>query len=144
MRPAGLTVLVTALVMSGVAAAQRAGAFGEARDHPAIDYTRRAEDTAVTALNARLAAGDATLPFEPVRGHLLAVLEALSIPVESQVLVFSETSFHARLISPANRAPCISATTRRSSGFTARQFSRWRQDPEQGTIFSLHTVTSWR
>lgn len=136
MRPAVLMLVVTALMMSGVDGAQRAGAFGEARDHPAIDYTRRAEATAVTALNARLVAGEATLAFEPVRGHLRAVLEALSIPVESQVLVFSETSFHARLISPSNpRAVYFRDDAAVAWVRGAPVLEVAAQDREQGTIF---------
>jgi hypothetical protein len=136
MRCFAQTLMVTGVVMSGVAVAQRAGAFGESRDHPAIDYTRRADSTAVSALNARLAAGDVTLGFEPGRGYLKSVLDALEIPVESQVLVYSETSFQARLISASNP---------RAVYFNDRAAVGWvrggevlevaAQDPEQGTIF---------
>ena len=136
MRPWGVLILVTGLVMSGVVAAQRAGAFGEARDHPAIDYTRRADSTVVSALNARLAQQEATLRFEPVRGYLRSVLDALEVPIESQVLVYSETSSQARLISASNP---------RAIYFTDRVAVAWvrsgdvlevaAQDPEQGTIF---------
>jgi hypothetical protein len=136
MRPAVLVWVVTSVVMGGVVAAQRAGAFGEARDHPAIDYTRRAEATAITALNARLAAGEVSLSFEPVRGYLRSVLDALSIPVESQALVFSETSFQARLISPANpRAIYFGDQVAVAWVRGAPVLEIAAQDPEQGTFF---------
>jgi hypothetical protein len=136
MRPWVLAILGGVVTLGGAAAAQRAGAFAEARDHPAIDYTRRADAAVISALNARLARGESPLAFEPVRGYLRSVLAALAIPVESQVLVFSETSFQARLISPANP---------RAIYFTDQAAVAWvrggpvlevaAQDPEQGTVF---------
>ena len=136
MRPC-LLVLVTALwIGSAAAAAQRAGAFGESRDHAAIDYTKGAESTAVTRLNDQLDRGAATLAFEPGRGYLRSVLAALEIPVSSQVLVYSETSFQARLINQSNP---------RAVYFNDRAAVGWvrggevleiaAQDPRQGTIF---------
>jgi hypothetical protein len=83
--------------------AQRNDAFQESRHHPALRYGTTAPTDAVAALNARLQQGDASLIYTPgSRGYLPAVLDALGISPTSQALVFSQTSFQASHISPAN------------------------------------------
>lgn len=82
--------------------AQRSDAFGASRDHEAINYSTAPVSNAVTALNDKLARGEVALTFDPVSGYLRSLLDAFAIPVESQVLVFSQTSFQARRISRAN------------------------------------------
>jgi hypothetical protein len=44
--------------------------------------------------------GEAKLDYEPQHGYLKSVLENLSIPISSQTLVFSKTSFQYKKISP--------------------------------------------
>ncbi len=56
----------------------------------------------ISALNERLERGAARLNFQPTTGYLRSVLETLDIPVESQVMVFSPTSFEAKLIDQEN------------------------------------------
>jgi hypothetical protein len=61
-------------------------------DEP-INY--RAEDVndPVAKLEKQLESGEATLAFEAENGYLKSVLKLLKVPVESQTLVFSKTSF---------------------------------------------------
>jgi hypothetical protein len=54
----------------------------------------------VESLQGRLAKGGASLPYDGRSGRLLALLNALDIPVDSQVLVFSKTSFQSAWIGP--------------------------------------------
>jgi hypothetical protein len=54
----------------------------------------------VRRLAAELARGERELAWEPRFGRLLALLEALEIPLDSQVLVFSKTSLQRDYISP--------------------------------------------
>lgn len=68
--------------------------------NPPIDYFGETADSPVADLAAKLDAGTTQLEFLPQHGYLPAVLQALKIPVESQVLVYSKTSVHARLITP--------------------------------------------
>jgi hypothetical protein len=82
--------------------AQRSDAFGASRDHEAIAYSSAPAVNAITELNDKLSRGGATLRFADETGYLRAVLEALAIPVESQVLVFSPTSFQASRITRDN------------------------------------------
>jgi hypothetical protein len=72
------------------------------RNHPAIAYATSLQSDPVYKLNQRLRDGDVKLESEPGTGYLRSVLAALNVPVESQVLVFSKTSFQARRISPQN------------------------------------------
>ena len=87
---------------AAVVSAQRRDAFVLSRDHPAIRYTAGELDNPLTRLNERLAKGEVRLSFEPDNGYLRSLLEALSIPVSSQSLVFSKTSFQADLITMHN------------------------------------------
>jgi hypothetical protein len=94
---------VGALLTCGAAiVAQRSDAFTESRDHPAIAYSTAPVSNAITVLNEQLASGRLTLAFDEASGYLRAVLNALSIPIESQALVFSQTSFQARKINRSN------------------------------------------
>ena len=92
------SVGAAAAILLGVVAVtsvwgQRGGAYRASRDHPAILYTNGAVDNAVADLNRRLEEGAAALAFEGRSGYLRSLLDALDMPVESQVLVFSPTSF---------------------------------------------------
>jgi hypothetical protein len=59
-----------------------------------------AADDAIARLGARLASGTATLQWTDGRGYLTSLLHLLDINVDSQVLVFSKTSFQHTLIDP--------------------------------------------
>ena len=72
------------------------------RAHPNIDYFGGVTVDPVNRLNARLASGEVTLRAEPVNGYLRSILQALDVPVESQMLVFSKTSFQSSRIGPQN------------------------------------------
>ena len=54
----------------------------------------------IERLQARIAAGQVRLVFDSARGYLSSLLDALDVPVSSQGLVFSRTSFQTDRISP--------------------------------------------
>src|SRR4051794_15656 len=56
----------------------------------------------IAVLNERLEAATAQLTFRPGSGYLKSVLDALSVPVESQVMAFSPTSFQGKRVSQDN------------------------------------------
>ena len=95
-------VAVLAVLCTTTLTGQRGGVFRESRDHPAIRYSDGPRNDVVTALDRMVQAGEVALAFEPTSGYLHAVLEALDVPVESQLTVFSETSFQAHRINPEN------------------------------------------
>ena len=70
-------------------------------DHAAIDYDNRPQDDAITRLQKRLDDGEVKLAYDPNHGgYLVSLLKALHVNVDSQMLVFSKTSFQATKISP--------------------------------------------
>ena len=93
-------VLLAAFSGALVALGGLAGSYVAPLDHDAIQYSSRPLTDPVTKLQQRLAAGKVTLEFDENTGYLPAVLKALNVPRESQVLVFSKTSFQAPRIYP--------------------------------------------
>jgi len=97
-----LVIVLASVVTVGVGISevfgQRGGVFRASRDHPAIAYSTGDVVNAVEALNQSILAGDVRLTFEGRSGYLRSVLDALEVPVESQVAVFSPTSNQDELI----------------------------------------------
>jgi len=131
-----LLIALSAGLWTVAAGAQRAGAFSASRGHPAIAYNSSAVNTVVTALNAKIESGEAKLAYDPVRGYLPAVLEALAVPVESQLLVYSQTSFQAKRINRTNPR-AVYFTDHVAVGWvrTGEVLEIAAQDPKQGTVF---------
>ena len=106
------------------------------REHPQIAYSKTPPRDPVALLNARLESGDVRLQHDGRQGFLTSVLAALDIPIDSQLLVFSKTSFQAPRINPANpRALYFNDTVSVGwvRGGEVLEFAA--QDPTQGTIF---------
>ena len=82
--------------------AQRAGAFMGSANDPAIRYSTAPLNNAVVEVNKKLQDGTAQLTFEGRSGFLRSALEALQIPVDSQLLVFSRASLQGRRINEQN------------------------------------------
>src|SRR5688500_140000 len=94
--------LAVAAFAAAVVSAQRRDAFVLSRDHPAIRYTAGDLDNPITRLNDRLSKREVRLSYEPDSGYLRSLLEALALPVSSQSLVLSKTSFQADLVTMHN------------------------------------------
>ena len=69
-------------------------------ENDAIRYSTSTPTEAVSRLQRRMDAGEVTLRWDARGGYLRSVLQALRIPVASQALVLSKTSFQRALISP--------------------------------------------
>ena len=82
--------------------AQRGGMFLGSREDPAIAYATAPLNNAVVEINKKLQDGSAQLTFDGRSGYLRSALDALDIPVDSQMLVFSQTSFQRKRISETN------------------------------------------
>lgn len=135
--------LAVLLIGTGaLALADLTGVFTGALDHPAIEYSTRPVEDPVALLNRKLDEG-ATLEYEPAHGYLRALLDALRIPVESQIAVFAKSSFQQHLINPSNA---------RALYFNDSVAVGWVRggplleiasvDPRQGTIF--YTLNQWK
>jgi len=119
-----------------LALAQRRDAFVQSRDHAAIGYTAAVPADAATSLDERLAAGSLALEFEDTSGYLRSLLKALEVPVESQALVFSQTSFQGPLINMHNpRAVYFTDTVAVGYVRGGRILEIAAQDPRQGVFF---------
>ena len=133
-------MLVVALVLTFAAAlaaqSQRRDVFVQSRNHPAIAYDTAPVNNAVSRLVQRLEAGSATLAFDETTGYLRSVMDALSIPIESQTLVFSQTSFQGPLINVKNpRAVYFNDTAAVGWVRGAGVLEVAVQDPRQGVVF---------
>lgn len=101
-----------------------------------INYGDASTENPVVALQSKMDAGQIILAFDEQRGYLPAVLELLDIPISSQVLVNSKTSFQLRHISP--KYP-------RALYFNEASYIGWVQDgdvlevmttdPQRGAVF---------
>ncbi|MFN0105490.1 MAG: hypothetical protein ACKV2U_25810 [Bryobacteraceae bacterium] len=125
------------LALPTLAFAGLGGSFLVPLDHEAIDYVKRPTTDPITKINAKLKDGSVKLKFEDDgRGYLESVLKALDVPVESQVMVFSKTSFQAPRIAP--RTPrALYFNDEVTVGFvqTGDVVEITSLDPKQGVIF---------
>jgi hypothetical protein len=97
-----LAATVTWIAATALGGAQLTMSPSAMRAHPNINYLAGQTTDPLARLNSKLASGEVTLREEPTNGYLRSVLQALDVPVESQILVFSKTSFQASRIGPAN------------------------------------------
>jgi hypothetical protein len=120
----------------GAVAGQRALTPSAMREHAAIGYSKTAPADPVAELGRQLEAGEIELAFRSENGYLESVLKALDVPVTSQMLVFSKTSFQAPRISPQNpRAIFFNDTVAVGwvRGGEVLEFIGY--DPRQGAMF---------
>lgn len=101
-----------------------------------INYRSSALDDPIARLNAKLAAGTLKLEWDVRHGYLPAVLHALQIPISSQTLVFSKTSFQYPLITPVTpRALYFNDDVYVGEVQNANFLEFASFDPRQGAIF---------
>lgn len=117
--------------------AELSGSFLVPLDHEAIQYSKLPVDDPVSRLARRIEAGERKLTFdEHGFGYLPALLEALNISVDSQVLVFSKTSFQAPRIAPRTpRAIYFNDTVSVGMVRGGDVLEIAALDPKQGVIF---------
>ena len=116
--------------------AQRTDAFNGQLTHPAIAYTTRPTRDRVVRLNEELRQRTTRLAFDARDGYLSSFLAAARIPVESQLLVFSQTSAQGEQVSMTNPralffADDIAVGWVRGTGLLEVAVV----DPEQGPVF---------
>ena len=130
--------MLAGVALAGAAAAfaQRRDAFVASRDHPAIAYAKGAVSDPVFQLNRRIQDGTVRLQFDRTHGYLRSVLAALGVPIESQALVFSETSLEAKLINPRSpRAVFFSDAVAVGWVRGSDALELAALDPTQGVVF---------
>ncbi len=129
--------LVPGLVLAGAAFAQTVDEALVPVDHPAIQYSSAPITDRVSKLIADMKSGKVKLePRKDGTQYLAALLEALGVKQDSQVMVFSKTSFQASRIAPHNpRAVYFSddMTVGYVRGSPLLEVAA--MDPKQGFIF---------
>ena len=147
LRPSWSLLGLLALGATGALGWFAAGAHGQiaVRNQGYVPYSDapinyRSEDLSdpVAKLQQQLAAGNATLQYEPEHGYLKSVLKLLKVPVDSQTLVFSKTSFQYKKISPDHpRALYFNDDVYVGSVHEGKAIEIVSFDPMQGAIFYL-------
>jgi len=111
------------------------GTFTDWSRHPAIAYSKQDTRDPVAELSRQMRDGRISLQRQGTSGFLRSVLDALHVPLESQIVVFNPDSVQARRINAGNP---------RSLFFNDRVAVGWvrggfielaSQDPAQGVIF---------
>ena len=93
--PTRFQIIVVALWVTA-----SAGAYDAVYERPPINYPTAQMNDPVARLSRRMAAGEVRLTYDAKTGYLPALLKELKVPVSSQTLVFSKTSFQRELIGP--------------------------------------------
>src|SRR5712691_63306 len=102
---ASMAVIIVGALVGGTAAAMgqlTERPLASALAHPAIGYYTRPTHDLVAELSRHLEDGDVRLSFDEGTGYLRSVLDALHVPVESQMLVMSKTGVQGLYTGPAN------------------------------------------
>ena len=127
-----LTVVATLLPLSFAGGLLADDEF----DEPPISYSSSTPDNCISKLQSKIDRGEVVLKHHERLGYLPDVLNALEVPIESQMFVFSKTSLQLRRISP---------TTPRAVYFNDDVYIGFCQDgdvlevsasdPKLGTVF---------
>jgi hypothetical protein len=123
-------------VYATAAVAQYADSYVQSRDHAAIEYSKGPVTDRVAAVNRKLQDGALKLKFDGPSGYLRSALDALNIPVESQVAVFAQNSSQGPLIGMKNPRTLYFADAV-AIGFVrgGKHLEVATHDPRQGVIF---------
>ena len=131
-----LVRVAASLAAAACLGAQGREAFSGSFKNPSIAYETSPLNDAATRLDQQLANGSKRLQFDAARGYLPSILQALSIPIESQVTVFSQTSLQAKLIN-AHHPRAVYFNDHVAVGWVpnADELEIAAQDPVQGVVF---------
>jgi hypothetical protein len=103
-----------------------------------IDYRSENLKDPVALLQKRIDRGEVRLDYEPKHGYLKSVLKNLAIPIDSQTLVFSKTSFQYKKISPEQpRALYFNDDVYIGQVHDGKVIEVVSFDPVQGAIFYI-------
>jgi hypothetical protein len=106
-------------------------------DEP-INYRTHQVTDPVAQLQKLLDHGDVKLNYEPQHGYLKSVLDKLEIPISSQTLVFSKTSFQYKKITPRTpRALYFNDDVYIGQVHDGKVIEVVSFDPMQGAIFYI-------
>src|SRR5262245_30099289 len=137
-RAALLAAVVAFAVSATIAAsgAQREDWHGVLDQHPSIQYRTHDVSDRIAGLQQALADGSRTLARDGRTGYLRGLLDALDLPVESQLLLFSKTGVQRAFTSPHNpRALYFNKSVVVGYIPGAPLIEIASHDPQQGIVF---------
>ena len=108
--------------------------------HPAIgyfNYVKRPLRDPVSVLSRKLKQGTVSLRFDERAGYLRSVLDALDVPIESQMAVFSKTSQQLERIDPKNPRTIFFNDSVAVAWVRGGFIELASLEPEQGVIFYM-------
>src|SRR5262249_36106583 len=105
--------------------------------YTAIGYGLRPQHDPVANLMRDVQDGKIRLKFEGEDGYLHSLLDALHIPIESQMAVFSKNSLQSQLIGPQNPRVLYFNDAVAVSSVRGGFIEIASQDPEQGVHFYM-------
>ena len=110
--------------------------------HPAIGYATQPSRDPVANLirnvqQGNVQQGNVRLRFDGEDGYLRSVLEALNIPLESQIAVFSKNSLQSQIISPENPRMLFFNDSVALGSVRGGVIEIASQDPEKGINFYM-------
>lgn len=136
-----VTILLIVILLAAIVVKPQDS--GPSRNHPAIAYSSNDLHDPVTDLARRIQNGEVQLAFDRESGFLRSLLDVLKVPIESQVAVFSKTSFQSGKINPQNPRTIFFndsvAVAQPRGGFIELAST----DPEQGVIFYAFGRLGW-
>jgi len=131
--------IAAGLLMSAAACLAELGdTVSPSPDHPAIgyfNYLKHSLRDPVSELNRKLQQGAVQLQFENGTGYLRTVLEALHVPIESQMAVFSKTSLQFARIEPTNPRTIFFTDAVAVAWVRGGFIELASHDPQMGVIF---------
>ncbi len=131
-----LSLVIAIPALAQVTLPNLEGSYILPADHPAIRYRDLGHRNAVARMQRQLAAGQLRFEYDPTSGYLPAVLKALDVPLSSQVLVFSKTSFQASRIYPHSpRALYFNDTVAIGHVRNGDVLELTATDPDAGVVF---------
>ena len=104
-------------------------------DHPAIAYRGATATDPVNQLNEALQRGSVTLKADGPSGYLRSVLDALKVPVESQIVVFAADSVQRARISMDNPRSLFFNDSVAVGWVRGGFIELASQDPRNGVVF---------
>ena len=137
----GLLLSVAALSIAIVDGASTSGQKqepwpGVLDEHPDIQYASRPTTDRVARLKQALTQNGRSLQRDARTGYLRSVLEALGVPVDSQLLVFSKTGVQRAFTNPQNpRALFFDQSVAVGYAPGAPVIEIAAHDPQQGVVF---------
>jgi hypothetical protein len=129
-------LLLGLTVVTAAAGFEFSGLFSGGLDHPAIEYATRPAHNVISDLNREIQAGKRQLTFDGPSGYLRSTMQALKIPVQSQMVVFSKTSLQQLIINPSNPRTIVFNDSVAAAWVPGEPFVELAvHDPQQGVIF---------